>query len=140
MTYTEQVLKESLRLYPVTPYIFRSCKSNTKISNFIIPRGAVIVLSLYTNRNEEIWGEDANDHFSAEQMRKRHPGCFEPFSLGPRNRIRLRYAYISMKIMLATLMRRFKFSTELKMDEIRMKFEIAMKFVCGDIVKVEQRT
>lgn len=144
LTYTEQVIKETLRLFPVSPYVLRFCKSDTEISNCTIPRGAVIIVSLYTmHRNKEIWGEDANefnpDHFSAEQMSKRHPSSYAPFSLGPRNCIGMRYAYISMKIMLATLMRQFKFTTDLKMSDIKMRFEITMKFVCGNMVKVERR-
>lgn len=144
LTYTEQVIKESLRLFPVSPYVLRFCKADTKISNCTIPRGAVVIVSLYTmHRNKEIWGDDANefnpDHFSAQQMSIRHPSSYAPFSLGPRNCIGMRYAYISMKIMLATLMRQFKFSTDLKMEDIKMRFEITIKFVCGNMVKVERR-
>lgn len=144
LTYVEQVIRETLRLFPAAPYMLRFCKADTPISKCTIPRGAIVIVSLYTmHRNKEIWGEDADefnpDHFSAEQMSKRNPSAFAPFSLGPRNCIGMRYAYISMKIMLATLMRHYRFSTDLKLSDIKLRFEITMKFVCGDMVKVERR-
>lgn len=144
LNYLEQVIRETLRLYPVAPYLLRFCKEDTKISKCVIPRGATVIVSLYTmHRNKEIWGDDADDfnpdHFSVEQMSKRNPNAFAPFSLGPRNCIGMRYAYMAMKVILATVLRHYKFTTHLKMSDITTRFEITMKFVCGDVVKVHRR-
>lgn len=144
LNYLEQIIRETLRLYPVAPYLLRYCTSDTKISKCVVPRGATIVVSLYSmQRNPDIWGPHANqfdpDHFSPEQMSKRNPNAFAPFSLGARNCIGMRYAYISMKIMIANLLRQYEFSTNLKMEDITTKFEITMKLVCGDMVKVVKR-
>lgn len=144
LTYLEQVIRETLRLYPVAPYLLRFCKEDTKISKCVIPRGATVIVSLYTmHRNKEIWGENAGDfdpdHFSVEQMSKRDPNAFAPFSLGPRNCIGMRYAYLAMKIILATVLRHYKFTTHLQMTDLSTKFEITMKFVCGDLVMVQRR-
>lgn len=142
--YIEQVLRETLRLFPVAPYLLRFCTADTQISRCIIPRGATIIVSLMTmQRNKAIWGDDADqfnpDHFCVEEMSKRNPNAFAAFSLGPRNCIGMRYALISMKIMLASLLRQFKFTTHLTMDDIKTKFEITLKFECGDVVQVTRR-
>lgn len=144
LTYLEQVIRETLRLYPVAPYLLRYCKEDTQISKCIIPRGATVIVSLYTmHRNKKIWGENADefdpDHFSVEQSSKRNPNAFAPFSLGPRNCIGMRYAYMAMKIILANVLRHYRFTTHLQMKDITTRFEITMKFVCGDMVKVHRR-
>lgn len=144
LAYVEQVIRETLRLYPVAPYLLRQCTADTQISECVVPRGSTVIVSLYSmHRDRDVWGPNANEfdpnHFHPTQMNKRSPNAFAPFSLGQRNCIGMRYAYISMKIILATLLRQFTFSTNLKMSDISTKFEITLKFVCGDIVKVERR-
>lgn len=144
LVYIEQILLETMRLYPVAPYIFRLCQADTKISECTLPRGTIVVVSVYTmHRNPDIWGPRPNDfdpdHFNPDNTNKRNPNAFASFSLGPRNCIGMRYAKISMKIMLATMIRHFRFSTHLQMKDIQPKIEITLKLACGDLVKVERR-
>lgn len=144
LVYIEQVLLETMRLYPVAPYIFRSCQSDTKISDCTLPRGTTVVVSVYTmHRNPDIWGPCPNDfnphHFHPDETRKRNPNAFASFSLGPRNCIGMQYAKISMKIMVAMMLRHFRFSTHLKMCDVQPKIEITLKLACGDLVQVERR-
>lgn len=51
----------------------------------------------------------------------------------------MRYAYIAMKIILANLLRHYRFKTDLKMSDIRMRYEITLKNVRGNMVRVERR-
>lgn len=144
LVYIEQVLLETMRLYPVAPYIFRLCQADTKISECTLPRNTTVVISVYTmHRNPDIWGPRPNDfnpdHFHADEMKKRSPNSFASFSLGPRNCIGMQYAKISMKIMVAMMLRHFKFSTHLKMTDVQPKIEITLKLACGDLVQVERR-
>lgn len=142
--YIEQVLRETLRLNPVAPYILRRCKEETKIRDCTIPRETIVIVNLYTmHRRKDIYGPDADqfvpDRFHPNEMKKRNPSAFAPFSLGPRNCIGMRYAYIEMKIVLATLLRHFRFTTDLKMSDIRMRYEITMKNIHGNMIRVERR-
>lgn len=144
LVYIEQVLLETMRLCPIAPYIFRLCQTDIQISDCTIPRGTTVVVSVYTmHRNTDIWGprpDDFNpDHFHPDAMRKRNPNAFASFSLGPRNCIGMQYAKISMKIMVAMMLRHFRFSTHLKMCDIRPKIEITLKLACGDLVQAERR-
>lgn len=145
LLYIEQVIRETMRLYPIAPFIFRLCQADTKISECTVPRGTAVVVSVYTmHRNPDVWGPRANefdpDHFHPDKTSARNPNSFASFSLGPRNCIGMQYANISMKIMLATMLRHFRFSTHLKMKDIQPKIEITLKFACGNLVKVERRS
>lgn len=144
LVYIEQVLFETMRLYPVAPYIFRSCQADTKISECTLPRGTTVAVSVYTmHRKPDIWGPRPNDfdpdHFHPDNTSKRNPNSFASFSLGARNCIGMQYAKISMKIMVASMLRHFRFSTHLKMSDVQPKIEITLKLACGDLVQVERR-
>lgn len=144
LEYIEQIIRETLRLNPVAPYLLRSCDAETQINNCTIPRDTTIIINLYTmHRREDIYGPNANDfdpdRFHPNEMKKRNPNAFAPFSLGPRNCIGMRYSYIAMKIILATLISNFRFTTNLKMHDIQMRYEITLKNVSGNMVRVEKR-
>lgn len=42
----EQVIRETLRLYPLAPYILRECTIDTKIGKCVIPSGATVGISV----------------------------------------------------------------------------------------------
>lgn len=47
LPYLDCVLKEGMRLFPVAPFIVRTCIADTKISNCIIPKKAIIMMSIF---------------------------------------------------------------------------------------------
>lgn len=47
LIYLEQVIKETLRLYPVGPFIIRKAMKDIQISKCTIPKNSYITLSLY---------------------------------------------------------------------------------------------
>lgn len=100
LPYLDQVLKEGMRMFPVAPFIVRTATADTPVSNCIIPKGAIIMMSIFNlQRRKDIWGDDAEefnpDHFLPERANERHPFCFLPFSGGPRNCIgKTRYKLI----------------------------------------------
>lgn len=145
LKFIEQILRETLRLNPVAPYILRWCKEDTKIRDCVIPRDTTVIVNLYTmHRRKDIWGSNANDfnpdRFHSDEVKKRNPHAYAPFSLGPRNCIGMRYSYTAMKVILATLLRNYHFTTNLKMSDVRMRYEITLKNVRGNMVRVERRS
>lgn len=144
LEYIEQILRETLRLNPVAPYILRRCEKDTKIRNCIIPRDTTVIVNLYTmQRRQDVYGPTANefnpDRFHADEVKKRNPHAFAPFSLGPRNCIGMRYSYIAMKVILATLLRNYRFTTYLTMADVSMRYEITLKNIRGNMVKIQKR-
>lgn len=55
----------------------------------ILPKGTQIVVSFKDlHRDKMLWKEPLKfipERFSPEEVEKRHPCCFLPFSYGPRN-------------------------------------------------------
>lgn len=96
LIYLEQVLRETLRLLPPVPFLLRKCTADTKMRECVIPNGALVYISIY-----------------------RHPYAFMAFSRASRECLGVRYAITSMKIMLVSLLRRYKFRTHLKMADLR---------------------
>lgn len=144
LNFVEQILRETLRLNPVAPYLLRWCKTDTKIRNCTIPRDTTVIVNLYTmHRRYDIYGPTANDfnpdRFHPDELKKRNPYAYAPFSLGPRNCIGMRYSYIGMKIILATILRNYRFTTNLTMNDVRMRYEITLKNVRGNMIRVERR-
>lgn len=137
MKYLECCLKESLRLYPSVPNIKRHISEDIVLGGYKIPAGSVISLHIYSlHRNEDVFPEPLAfkpERFEREQTCGRHPFAFVPFSGGPRNCIgkvyyiipiflimnRIifktfiigqRFALFEEKVVLSTLLRRFRFS------------------------------
>lgn len=96
------------------------------------------------HRWKHIWGNDADqfnpDHFLPEEIAKRNPYCFLPFSGGPRTCLGYQYAQINIKVGLLMILSRFKFTTRLKMDQFEYKFSITLKLLNKHMVKVYKRT
>lgn len=53
--------------------------------------------------------------------------------------IGMRYSLIAMKVILATLLRNYKFTTNLTMADVHMRYEITLKNIRGNMVKVHKR-
>lgn len=47
LPYLDRVLKEGMRLFPVAPFIVRTAIADTPISNCVIPKGAIIMMSIF---------------------------------------------------------------------------------------------
>lgn len=90
MTYLEMVIKESLRYFPVGPFIGRECSKDMDIANGTIPKGATVLINiLKLHKNPDIWGPNADrfypEHFLPDVISKMHPFSYLAFSAGPRN-------------------------------------------------------
>lgn len=145
LQYMERVIKETLRIAPVGPVIFREAMDDFEIEKgLIIPKGTTFILNIFAlHRRKDIWGEKAEifdpDNFLPENVAKRHPCSFIPFSTGRRNCIGHRYAMISMKIILLKLLKNFKFSTDIKYEDLRFKAVLTLK-LCGEhLVSITNR-
>lgn len=140
MDYMECVIKETMRFIPLSLILLRENLTNIKLKNCIIPKNTIIFLSiLKMHRNPIIWGKNA-DKFLPERFQHEYEKlAYVPFSVGPRNCIGSKYAMISMKIMLCFLLTHYKFKTDIKLSDIRMKFEILLKLENACMVKLERR-
>lgn len=144
LTYLEMVIKETLRHFPVGPFIARKASVDFPFKGGIIPKDSFILLNIAKmHKDPKYWGEKANDfypeHFLPENFSRMHPYTFLAFSGGPRNCIGIKYAWFVAKIMLAHLLRHYKFTTDLKYEDIRTKVTIILKIANENPVRVERR-
>lgn len=47
LTYLDLVLKESMRMFPVAPFIVRTATADTPVSSCIIPKGSIVMMSIF---------------------------------------------------------------------------------------------
>lgn len=145
MHYLTMALNESMRLLPAVLFNPREASGEFELHDkTCIPKGAQFMISIYhIQRNEKYWGSKANEynpeHFSAENVAKRSPYAFMPFSKGSRNCIGWRYAQFALKIALIKLIRKYKFSTDHKLKDVVIIPTITMNFKDVPKLKVTLR-
>ncbi|KAM7292140.1 cytochrome P450 3A4 [Ixodes scapularis] len=120
--YLDQVISESLRLYPpVTGFTTRTCQHDYEYNGLKIPAGMSILIPPYhLHRDPNLWSEPEKfdpDRFSAENKRGLNPMAFQPFGNGPRNCVGMRFAQLEMKLTLAKMLSKYK----LLLDERHVK-------------------
>lgn len=75
-------------MYPAVPLIARRLGEDVKCGKYILPAGAeVMVLPYVIHRLEHIYPQPNKfipERFSQENVEKRNPYAFLPFSAGPR--------------------------------------------------------
>ncbi|KAF0045940.1 hypothetical protein F2P81_002469 [Scophthalmus maximus] len=115
--YTTMCIKESLRLYPPVPGIGRKItKPMTFFDGRTLPAGFRVGTSVYAiHRNAAIW-ENPNVfdplRFLPENVSKRSPHAYVPFSSGPRNCIGQNFAMNEMKVVTALTLKRYQLSED----------------------------
>ncbi|XP_035895158.1 cytochrome P450 4c21-like [Anopheles stephensi] len=146
-TYLEQVIKESMRLFPVAPLIGRETIETVKLGNIVVPPGVTLLINILSvHRNKKLWGEQADvfdpDRFerSMYDARKQHPFSYIPFGGGPRNCIGYRYGMFAMKIMVTQMLYRYKLSTPLSAkDSLHLSFAVTLKTGVGHRICIKRR-
>ena len=113
MSYTQQVLEETLRLYPPVWLFTRRSNSEDEILDFDVPVGTDVYLSPYIlHRTDRFWSDPDKfdpDRFHVDDAPKKDRPYF-PFSLGPRRCLGEYFSFLEMKIHLALLLPRYQMS------------------------------
>lgn len=144
LNYLERVVKETMRLLTPVPFIGRQTTAEIPLTKGTIPKNTFVFISiLHMHRDPNIWGENVlefdPDRFLPENIAKRPPFSYIPFSAGPRNCIGMKYAMISAKMTLAHLLRRYKFLTDLSFDDIRTKLHLVLEITNEKPLRIERR-
>ncbi|XP_067212353.1 cytochrome P450 4C1-like isoform X2 [Linepithema humile] len=144
MNYLNRVIKETMRLFPAIPVVARFLTEDLKIGETILPKGADVFMSIFhMHRNKKHWSNPLMfdpDRFLPEKQ-KHCSKYFIPFSNGLRNCIGQKYAMISMKIVLATLIRTFEFKVNknIKINDIKLNMDISLCTIDPLKVKIKKR-
>jgi cytochrome P450 len=120
LTYLDQVINETMRLYPPIHIGNRMAATDLSFKGYQIPAGTRVVYSIYlTHRHRAYWpSPDQFDpgRFSAEANKKRAPYTYLPFGGGPRNCIGAAFAQVEAKVVLSRIIQRYDF----RLDDTRV--------------------
>ena len=111
--YIEQILDETMRLYPPVGFLARKALAHDQIyDRDIKPRDTVFLNIFALHRHHDLWSKPAlfnPENFTAEQREKRNRFQFVPFGAGPRICVGANFAMLQAQIILTTLLARFHF-------------------------------
>jgi cytochrome P450 len=114
LRYTEQIIKESLRLYPPVSIFGREAVSDYILDDYCIPAGCVVTISQWVMHRHSKYFDRPED-FVPERwendLEKRLPrGVYIPFGDGPRICIGKGFAMMEAVLLLATIAQKYSLS------------------------------
>lgn len=107
LSYTEQVVKETLRLYPPSYVIFREATEDVDIGGYLVPEGSKVTLpQIHVHRDGRFY--DDPEAFRPERwtddLEENLPDyAYFPFGGGPRHCIGMRFATMELRLALSTI-------------------------------------
>ena len=113
LTYTERVIRESLRLYPPAFIMFRKAAEDVELGGYRIPKGTRLTLPQFHVHTDERW-YDAPETFDpdrwTEEFEESLPDyAYFPFGGGPRHCVGMRFAMLELKTIIPTVAQRVEF-------------------------------
>ncbi|KAI5706186.1 hypothetical protein M8J76_004777 [Diaphorina citri] len=116
MKFLDQVLSETLRIYPLANMIFRECMEEYNIpgTDHVIEKGVFVQLpTLALHTDPALWKDPETynpDRFSEENSASIIPGSYLPFGDGPRICIGKRFALLQLKLVLSKILLHYEVS------------------------------
>lgn len=110
LTYLRNVVNEALRLYPPAAILSRTALAEDTLCGREVRRGDTVMIPIYAlHRSELHW--DKPDHFIPDRWAQKPLDryCYLPFGDGPRICIGASFAVQEAMLVLATLLRKFRF-------------------------------
>jgi cytochrome P450 len=113
LSFTRQVIDETMRLYPPIPGILReAAAADVLCGHRVPPRSIIAIMPWVVHRHRRLWTDPDRfdpDRFSPQNSAARHRFAFVPFAGGPRICVGAAFAMTQMLIVVAVLARRFRF-------------------------------
>lgn len=113
LTYTEQVVKEAMRLYPPVHTILRETADSVELAGYHIPKGTTVSMHQWTIHRDPRFYTDPYafkpDRWSDTFEESLPRFAYFPFGGGPRRCIGDRFAMIEAQLVLATLVQHVHF-------------------------------
>lgn len=114
LTYTEQILKESMRIYPPAWTTTRQAGQDTTLGGEVVKKNQVVIINIWGSHHNETNFPDPwtfnPDRFAPEREKALPKSAYIPFGNGPRVCIGIAFAMMEAKLALAVLGQRFSLS------------------------------
>jgi cytochrome P450/NADPH-cytochrome P450 reductase len=113
LTYTTQVIKETMRIYPPMPVTIRRSLKNGMLGRYRVRRGDVILVgTLAAQRDPRYWGSDPDrfdpEQFAMEKVVERPRHAFIPFSIGKRQCMAQEVTFMMLRVVLFEIYKRYR--------------------------------
>ncbi|XP_037521719.2 cytochrome P450 9e2 [Rhipicephalus sanguineus] len=113
LTYTNQVLSETLRMYPpIITFTTRCAGEDYRYGKYLIKKGTSVMVPTYQLHHDPLYWTDPEkfdpDRFGPENKHLIKPGVYQPFGLGIRVCIGQRLALLEMASVTSQVLRRFR--------------------------------
>ena len=112
--YHEQVILEAMRLYPPAGMISRTAREADTLLGREVRRGDTVIVPIYALHRHQMWWENPDafdpEKFAPDKVAARDRYTYLPFGAGPRICIGMNFVLYEARIILATLVNRFRFA------------------------------
>ncbi len=142
LTYTRQVIEETMRLYPPGWLLTRRSIDADVIGGHPIAANTDVFISPYlVHRHPEFWKAPDNfdpDRFEATAKSQRNRFCYLPFALGPRACIGEHFAMVEMIIHTALIARKYRLRY-LREQPMEMECQVNLRPKQSIMMRLEER-
>jgi cytochrome P450 / NADPH-cytochrome P450 reductase len=113
LTYTTQVIKETMRIYPPMPVTIRRSLKDGMLGRYRIRKGDIILVgTLAAQRDPRYWGPNADEfdpeQFTAEKVLARPRHAFIPFSIGKRQCMAQEVTFMMLRVVLFEICKQYR--------------------------------
>ncbi|XP_041766572.1 cytochrome P450 6a2-like isoform X3 [Anopheles merus] len=122
MTYLDQVINETLRMYPPVPQLIRVTTQPYQVegANVTLEPDTMLMIPIYAIHHDASIYPDPErfdpDRFALAATHARHTHAFLPFGDGPRNCIGMRFGLLEVKFGIVQMVSKLRFTVSERMQ------------------------